>query len=272
MGRSRAPTVANMYREHAPPRIVEEFVDCLWSLVGDGHVPEHLVAPDGCANVVFCRGATMEAAGAMTVSRKYERAPVSQIVGIRLRPGSAGAFFRIGASEITDCVLPADSLIVRFAREVEGRLEDAGSAGEGLRILSSALAQSCSINETGKARLFRKAVRAMIAANGQIDLDVTARHANLTVRQFRRRCLEETGLSPKMLCRVLRFRRALGLMRRPHQHGVASLALDSGYYDQSHFIREFREFTGFSPGHRGTLIWPFLDGSGESAGQKVPSF
>ena len=57
---------------------------------------------------------------------------------------------------------------------------------------------------------------------------------------MRREFLEQTGLGPKFLARVLRFRRALELSPRA-EGDFAGLALDCGYYDQAHLIREFRE-------------------------------
>lgn len=64
----------------------------------------------------------------------------------------------------------------------------------------------------------------------------------------RRRCLEESGLTPKHLARVLRFRYAC---RIAHAAGRrvdwVRIALDGGYCDQSHFIGDFREFTGRTP-------------------------
>jgi AraC-like DNA-binding protein len=64
-------------------------------------------------------------------------------------------------------------------------------------------------------------------------------------RQFRRRCLDESGLAPTQLCRVLRFRRACALGRRGLPWGL--IAAEAGYFDQAHLIRDFREFTGVTP-------------------------
>jgi AraC-like DNA-binding protein len=67
----------------------------------------------------------------------------------------------------------------------------------------------------------------------------------MSERQFRRRCLEESGLAPKHLCRVLRFRRACELGERGLPWGL--IAAEAGYFDQAHLIRDFREFTGATP-------------------------
>ena len=80
-----------------------------------------------------------------------------------------------------------------------------------------------------------------------VDLEWVARQANLSSRQFRRRCLEESGLTPKQLCRVLRFRHACQLARGGARVEWAGIAAEAGYFDQAHLIRDFREFAGATP-------------------------
>lgn len=59
--------------------------------------------------------------------------------------------------------------------------------------------------------------------------------------------LAETGLAPKLLMRVLRFRRAFRLLDRSAAGGWGRVAVSAGYFDQAHLIREFREFAGAAP-------------------------
>src|SRR5581483_6546682 len=73
------------------------------------------------------------------------------------------------------------------------------------------------------------------------------RATGLGVRQLRRRCIEETGLSPKHLARVGRFRDVCSRIATDESANWADLACESGYYDQAHLINEFREFSGLTP-------------------------
>jgi AraC-like DNA-binding protein len=57
----------------------------------------------------------------------------------------------------------------------------------------------------------------------------------------------DVGLTPKVFSRVLRFQRVLALIRRDRQIDWADVAVASGYYDQAHFIHDFRAFSGMSP-------------------------
>ena len=65
--------------------------------------------------------------------------------------------------------------------------------------------------------------------------------------QLERRFLWEVGLTPKRLSRIVRFQRAIDLLRTTDERWAA-VALDCGYYDQAHLNREFRDFAGQSPG------------------------
>ena len=80
-----------------------------------------------------------------------------------------------------------------------------------------------------------------------------ARHAGLSARQFRRLCIEQTGVGPKVLCRIVRFRHAVNDIAGAGMNW-AEFALDHGYYDQAHFINEFREFSGVTPVEYATVF------------------
>lgn len=82
--------------------------------------------------------------------------------------------------------------------------------------------------------------------HGRVRVDDLARLAGLSTRQFRRLCLDLTGLSPKYLCRAIRIRHAASQVLAAND-GFSSVALDCGYYDQAHFINEFRALVGLTP-------------------------
>lgn len=72
------------------------------------------------------------------------------------------------------------------------------------------------------------------------SLDCSRKHLGTIFR-------EHLGLSPKILARVLRFHRAIGLYDQGLCHGWAEIAYECGYSDQSHFVNDFRRFAGVSP-------------------------
>lgn len=69
-----------------------------------------------------------------------------------------------------------------------------------------------------------------------------------STRELGRRFENAVGVSPKKFSRVTRFVRALHRLRECRQETLTYVAVASGYYDQAHFIHEFREFAGITPG------------------------
>jgi AraC-like DNA-binding protein len=120
-------------------------------------------------------------------------------------------------------------------------LGDARSPSEAAQLLAASLP-----SPADRPNAVQRTISALVATHGLADIDRFSRAANLSPRQFRRRCLEESGLTPKHLCRILRFRRALHLGSR-HKRDWAGIAAETGYFDQAHLIRDFREFTGQTP-------------------------
>jgi len=148
----------------------------------------------------------------------------------------------VPGDRIVDSVLPLEDLWGSRAKRLLERLANAGSPQECARIVQAALP------EVRTAGPVERAVQMLERAGGSASIDELAAHAGLSPRQFRRLCLEKTGLPPKFLARILRFRTAAAKLDTCVS--AADLALDCGYYDQAHLINEFREFAGRTPGAR----------------------
>jgi AraC-like DNA-binding protein len=202
----------------------------------------HRVPPDGCIDIVYDRSHGLRAIGTMTREQRFHYPEGAYLTGIRFRPGMATTFLGISAAELTDTSVRLEDLWPRRARQLTRHMDDASSIQAAMQILFDNLpAPNNVLTPT------QRAVQALTIANGNADLDVAARQANLSVRQFRRRCLEESGLTPKRICRVLRFRHACRLARQANGQNWSAIAMEAEYFDQSHLIRDFQEFTGYTP-------------------------
>jgi len=231
------------YQEYAPSAPLQPFVECLWSVKAGESVPAYVVPPDGCVDLVYSERAGLVAVGTMTTRQTMVLPAGEEVVGIRFRPGLGRSFLHVPPGQLTDLLVPVEDLWGRAGRELSRQLEDASSVIERVALLAGAArATQTQVN------VLHQAIGALVATEGEADLDGIASQANLSPRQFRRRCQEEAGLSPKHLCRVLRFRRALRILDSGAIWNAADLAAECGYYDQAHFIRDFREFQGCTPG------------------------
>ena len=231
-----------LYCEQAPTASLARWVECGWFLQTDEAVAAYRVPPDGCVDLVYDRRHGLRVTGTMTVEQRFDFPNGAYLTGIRFRPGMAGSFLGVSPAELTDRLEPLADLWSHRARELESRLDDAKSIQHAMRILLGGLAV-----DAAAPNPVQRAIEALVAAHGNADLDWAAVQANLSPRQFRRRCLEESGLTPKHLCRVLRFRRACQIAGAADRLNWSAIALEAGYFDQAHLIRDFRMFTGLTP-------------------------
>jgi len=168
------------------------------------------------------------------------------VIGVRFRPGGAFPFLGPPAIELADTHVDLDALWGTSATELRERLCAGKTPEERFNLLEKTL----------MAHLFRPlerhyAVRFGLDTFGRADSGLAirdvARDAGLSQRRFLQIFAREVGMPPKLFCRVLRFRRALETVRQTAAPDWGRVAVDCGYYDQSHLIHDFRFFSNLSP-------------------------
>ena len=248
------PPLPSAYTEHVPPAILREHVECFWTRGSSDRPNEpYLVLPDGSIDIVLGyrpsdSGAPPElamAVGTMTRALTLSAADPTEWVGVRFWPGRALPFLGIPASELTD--LRVD--IAQLWPDPDARLDPLrAGALPGLlatfqRLLERRLSSSQPVDRT-----VDEAVRAILRSAGNLSIAALAPALGVTRQHLARRFAMHVGIPPKMFARVVRVRRAIAKARVAAHVDWAALALDAGYYDQSHLAGEVRELTGRSPG------------------------
>ncbi len=208
-------------------------VACTWEqLTTTGQ--EQRIVPDACVDVIWA-GDRLSIAGPDTRARVVTLAPGSRLVGARLRPGTAAAILGLPASELCDVSPDAADVL---GREVAAALLEALAAGSDPHELLLAM----QLRGVGAPDpLVRAAVVALGRPRAQVG--AVATELGVSARQLQRRVSDAVGYGPKILARVLRFRRLQALAPAP----LAELALDAGYADQAHMTAEVTRLAGTSP-------------------------
>jgi AraC-like DNA-binding protein len=161
-----------------------------------------------------------------------------------------------GAELLTDQTRPLDDLMGSAARRMFERLAEAHGLEE-MGGLMDQLLRPLNPPDIGERVLWQlESAEVSTGSSAARPLDEVISQSGLSVRHFRRLCVERAGVSPKYLSRILRFRRAAHRIVAMRGFGQGALAQPSwadfavacGYYDQAHFIREFQEFAGCTPG------------------------
>ncbi|MGW0227627.1 helix-turn-helix domain-containing protein [Actinopolymorpha singaporensis] len=190
----------------------------------------------------FVGGAALS--GPQSRVRVIDTADQRETVWVAFRPGGAAPFFAGPADRTGERLLDLDALWGDHAGgELRERLAAAATPGAKLDVVEQVL--------------LSRAVRPLRAdpglefAVGELHrgrpVAQVAERCGLTGRAFTRRFADNVGLTPKRFARVRRFQRALAAI--PHDRPVdwAEIAHRTGYFDQAHFVKEFRAFTGLAP-------------------------
>jgi len=249
-------------RELVPSAPLRPYVRLIWLLELDAPAsfgPPERIGPDGLLELVFhyrtpmaCRHDGEEFARqprsvAVSQTRRFvEIRPegATGLVSVRFHPWGACHFFRPPVSEVADRQSPTDVLWGRAALELEERLAEA--PGDGARV---ALVERFLL---AQLRRHRKAdveplVREVWRRGGRVAVSELGRALGVGDRRLQRTFADALGTTPKGFTRLVRFLEACRLLRQGPGHGLADVGLACGYYDQSHFIAEFRAFSGMTP-------------------------
>ncbi|MDB6079690.1 MAG: transcriptional regulator, AraC family [Akkermansiaceae bacterium] len=170
-----------------------------------------------------------------------------EVMGVEFLPGGAPAFFDLPLDEMRGTDLPLEALWGPAADELHDRLLHASSGTRRLAILEQALLGR--LRENARVHpVIAKAAAQLDRGGEPVEIAALAAAVGWSDRYFIKTFSEQVGITPKVFGRIRRFQGALRRMKRDRECSWTELALDCGYYDQAHFIREFKALAGMTPG------------------------
>jgi len=253
------------YWSHTPVAPLWRYVASLW--LSEGHTQPHAkerVLPSGemqlvinlqedrlrvydRENTAYCdtfRGALVT--GARSEYSVIDTAQQAYIMGVQFRPGGGFPFFRLPAGELAHTQAPLDALWASDADGLRCQLLEAATHQERFAILERRL-----LSELARGREPNGAVsfalRQFVARPHAASIAEVTGQTGLSTKRFIQAFRDEVGLTPKVFCRIRRFQQALRRIQHRGKVDWAAVALDAGYFDQAHFIHDFRAFSGISP-------------------------
>lgn len=247
------------YTAHEAPGDLRAVVECVWtyerSLDDRGDRP-HRVLPHNGLSLCFLsrrdsdggvRRGELCVMGPARRSRWFRPTPGLHIEAVRLKPEWSRTLLRLDPAEIADEVVAlASGGAANRLRDALMRSLDPGGAKA---LLLGELRRRVGTEElSARCRAVSHALDRIRTLDGPVlDLSTIGREVGFSERHLRRVIHAETGAPPKVLHRVERLNQAILAADGSADPPWAQLALEHGYCDQSHFIRDVRSLTGHSP-------------------------
>jgi len=189
---------------------------------------------------------TCSIVGQQTIPATIDSPQVSGIIGVTFKPAGAYRFFPISLREVADRTVRADELFGREGHEFHEQIDGASTVGAKVGVVQDFLLRLFLRNRRDEP-VVDWMLDMIDRSRGGVEISGLSEKAGYTRRQIDRKFADFVGLSPKTVVNIVRFQgvysRALGsegeAWNREH--------FDS-YYDQSHYIKEFKRFSGHTPG------------------------
>jgi AraC-like DNA-binding protein len=167
------------------------------------------------------------------------------LFGVYLYPHAFRMLFNLPADELTDTIVDCETLWGAEGRILEEKVMLAPDNARRVEIVSDFLLNRIKMTETRDSGLM-VLVKKIVANNILMSIPSFVSECNLSRRQLERKFKEFSGFTPKDFFRLVRFKNVLKESEHRNK-SLVQIAIDSGYYDQSHFTHEFKKYSGYSP-------------------------
>jgi AraC-like DNA-binding protein len=251
------------YQVYTPSAELQPFVKCFWSLQDEGHdVPvRQRVVPDGCMELIFHYGDLYRqyfedgssivqpksfVFGQITTYLEIAPTGISGVVAARFLPEGLAPFLKLPVSTLENKAVPIGDVFGEKGKLLEQDIMAVGDNQERIQLIESFLLSMLADQYTID-RITKTCVETIFQTQGRLAVVELADKMNISRRNMERKFISAIGMSPKQLSRVARLQATLKMLGQEKISNLTSLAYENGYYDQAHFIKDFKEFIGASP-------------------------
>lgn len=253
-----------LYEEVTPAPALREYIECYWNLQSKSSLHEELCLPDGSASFIFTFGQNYFRASCHEPHIRNEVAQASvphqgkvsflvsqkgpvYNIGVRFKPHGLSSFFGVSMTKLTPpFALQGDSLFPLLT-EVSKGLSLYSKFTDNVDLLNQAFISHLP-NAEPPDQLVSMAVTEMVRNAGNLRISELYEQLCVSKSTLEKRFQESVGLSPKILCNILRFNSIIYQGQQEPAPTLTQLTYQQGFFDQSHLVHNFRSFTGLPPG------------------------
>lgn len=254
------------FQRYAPHPLLKNYIEKIWVFNSSGPIPRDdmkLIMPTGRIKLMlpFRNLTTVKLNGVTQHSKGHDitlvglaDTPVmvdseaddpSGTIGIEFSPDGAYRFFRLNFNDIKNQMYPLTDIFGKIAGELMHRVADAGSDEGKVDLLQQFL-----IRQYGNYHedpIFDFCVRKIKMSKGLITVKELEKQTGYSSRWLNIKFIERVGVSPKSLSEIFRFQAVYRALTKDSPGAFDLKLFYDYYYDQSHFIRDFKRFTGMPP-------------------------
>ncbi len=248
---------------HAVRPPLSDYVECLWYNEIPGYQGRELILPSPYIELIFNFGNPHKVlnlndfthfewqreswiAGLQTRCLAIESTS-SYMIGARFKPGGAHAFLALPITEFTDRVIPLDTLFGSAALELRTKLQAASQLAGRFQLLEEFLLTRFKL-DMGAYPLVVRTVAELTRTQGASGLKELSKLLGVSHKHLTNQFTRLVGIGPKQFARMLRLTSVISDLDISQPVDWLRVAHAANFYDQSHFINEFRAFTGLTPG------------------------
>jgi AraC-like DNA-binding protein len=251
------------YKAYTPNIDVAAFVKCYWTLDTPKEIkPEkQRIVPDGCVEMIFEYGDSYRqyrsdgsffiqpkcfVFGQITEPLEIEATGETGIFAVRFHPEGFIPFATIPIIEMENRPVPLAELFGKDGIRLEKEVLSVQTTVERIEIIERFLLERL-ISTKSIDNIAKASVAIIFELNGQLSVDQLSDQLKINRRQLERKFSSVIGLSPKQLSKIIRLQTTLKMIANNQFTSLTAIAYEGNYYDQAHFIKDFKEFTGMSP-------------------------
>ena len=254
----RTSILAMYFQRINPSNSLDPYIECYWFIESDDMVPhQQKIIPDGFTEIIFhladpfrinLSGSWEPQAKSLVAGQisKYfflENTGRSKVVGIKFKPTGLTDLFGLQMNSLVDKVLPLEILGLPGLEELGIQLQSEPSHEQIAGLIEEALK---SFPKRKNDERMDQAIEQIFQTNGTVPMSELCKRLFINERQLQRLFQKYIGLSPKFYARIIRFNYIFRLLEEG-RNSWTEITYHSGYFDQSHFIRDFKAFTGEDP-------------------------
>lgn len=239
------------------------FVKRYWTLDGEKeNLPlKNTIVPDGTMKLIFHYGDTYKhhsksgeittlpkcfLIGQLTEPYIIEPVGVTGSFVVQFKPNGFLPFATIPIKEMENTAVPLEKLFGQNGIDIEQRILKANSTTDRIQIIETFLVKLLAERKTID-NIVKSTIETIFTTNGHFSVNEFSKSSNISRRQLARKFSTTIGLSPKQLAKTIRIQTTLKALLNKEFTSLTDLAYENEYFDQAHFIKEFKEFTGITP-------------------------